>query len=292
MRNNKQHRNDRLTLIYCKMISIIICSTHKEIDNHLEKNVHTTIGDVVYEFVWIDNSDNKYTICQAYNEGVKRARYPYLCFMHDDIVFYSQDWGTIAINAMSNSTIGLLGVQGCTYFDESTLYWTMSGFKKANTILPFQSDKIREDDYPIHGNDLVMVDGMWMFMRRDLFNEIHWDEHTYHGFHMYDMDLCMQINQKGMTIRLLDELWIQHNSYGNWNTDFFQGCRDFHTKWDANLPVSVMHITEDVQKRARRAAMSAICKYGVEFAKSQRRLSWWPYKVATKVCLFLGKEIW
>ncbi len=274
------------------MISIIVCSTHKKIDKHLEMNVRTTIGDVVYEFVWIDNSDNKYTICHAYNEGVKRARYPYLCFMHEDIVYHTNDWGVMAINAMSNQTVGLLGVQGCTYFDESTIYWTMSGFKKANTILPWRSDKIKEDDFSIPGNDVVMVDGMWMFTCRKFFDEIHWDEHTYQGFHMYDMDLCMQIINRGMKIRLLDELWIQHNSYGNWNTDFFKGCQVFHEKWDNYLPVSVMPITEDIKKRARKAAMCTIYKYGVEFAKSQRRLSLWPYKIATKLSLLLRKEIW
>lgn len=48
--------------------------------------------------------------------------------MHEDIVFYTQNWGIMAIKAMSNMAVGLLGVQGCTYFDESTIYWTMSGF--------------------------------------------------------------------------------------------------------------------------------------------------------------------
>ena len=274
------------------MISLIVCSRHQEIDRNLEKNIQMTIGAVVYELVWIDNSENRYTICQAYNEGVKHAKYPYLCFMHEDIVFYSQDWGTKAIDAMSDKKVGMLGVQGCTYFDESSIYWTMSGFRKANTILPGQIEKKREDDYPIPGNDVVIVDGMWMFTRKELFQDIHWDEHTYHGFHMYDMDLCMQIISHGMKIRLANEVWIQHNSYGNWNVDFFQGCLLFHDKWDAFLPISVIPVTEDVKRRARKAALHAICKYGTESAKSKRRLSYWPYQIATKISLLLGKEIW
>ena len=246
-----------------------------------------TIGNVVYELVWIDNSNNKYTICQAYNKGVKMAKYPYLCFMHEDIVFYTEGWGTMAIDAMSDSDVGMLGVQGCTYFDESTIYWTMSGFRKANTILPGQIEKKKEDDYPISGNDVVIVDGMWMFTRKELFQDIHWDEQTYHGFHMYDLDMCMQIVSRGMKIRLVDKVWIQHNSYGNWNADFFQGCLLFHNKWDAFFPVSVMPITEEVRKVANKASFYTICKYGMEFAKLKGRLSLWPYKIATKVSLLL-----
>lgn len=274
------------------MISIIVCSLHHKPCVEFEKNVQTTIGNVVYEFVWIDNSDNKYSICQAYNEGVKRARYSYLCFMHEDVVFFTHGWGEMAINAFSDTKVGLLGVQGCTYFDQSTIYWTMSGFKKANTILPWQDCKIKEDDFPVSGDEVVVVDGMWLFTRKEFFLEIYWDEDSYRGFHMYDVDLCMQIINKGMKIKLLRKLWIQHNSYGNWNIDFFNGCKIFHKKWDYILPVSVMPITEEIQKRARQAAMHSICKYGIESAKSQRRLSSWPYKIATKISLLLRKDIW
>lgn len=274
------------------MISIIVCSRHREVNRSMEENIQMTIGDVAYELVWIDNSDNKYTICQAYNKGVRLAKYPFLCFMHEDIVFYTKDWGGMALKAMSDTSVGLLGVQGCTYYDESTIYWTMSGFRKANTILPWQNDKIKEDDFPILGTEVVAVDGMWMFTRRDLFKEIHWDEHTYNGFHMYDVDICMQFNTMGLKIQLLEDLWIQHNSYGNWNTDFFKGCQKFHEKWDKYLPVSAMPITEDIKKRARENAMRNICRYGAESAKSQRRLSLWPYKIATKICLWMRNDIW
>lgn len=53
-----------------------------------------------------------------------------------------------------------------------------------------------------------------------------------------------------------------------------------------------MPITEKIQEWARQAAMHSICKYGIESAKSQRRLLLWPYKLATKMSLLLGKDIW
>ena len=274
------------------MISIIVCSTHKEVDRKLEENVRMTIGDIVYELIWIDNADNKYSICAAYNEGVRRANYQYLCFMHEDIVFYTQNWGRLVVEYMSDTIVGGVGVQGCTYFDESTIYWTMSGFRKANTILPGHTDKINENDYLVEGNDVVVIDGMWMCIRKELFQNIHWDEQTYKGFHMYDMDICMQILMRGMKIQIVDDLWIQHNSYGNWNESFFEGIKLFHEKWDAFLPVSVMPITDEVRKCARKASMKTICKYGKEVAKSKKRLALWPYKIATKLSLSLKKDIW
>lgn len=75
------------------MISIIICSRNKNIDSELEQNILDTIGNIVYEVINIDNSTNNYSIFQAYNKGTQIAKYPYLCFMHEDILFHTADWG-------------------------------------------------------------------------------------------------------------------------------------------------------------------------------------------------------
>ena len=77
------------------MISIVVCSRYPKIDVSLEKNIRDTIGDVQYEIVWIDNSHNQYSIFEAYNEGVSRSKGDYLCFMHEDIVYWSHDWGDL-----------------------------------------------------------------------------------------------------------------------------------------------------------------------------------------------------
>lgn len=77
-----------------QMISIIICSRHHTLDEELRGNIKATIGnDILYEIVCIDNSNNCHSIFSAYEEGVKKAKGNYLCFMHEDIRFHSADWG-------------------------------------------------------------------------------------------------------------------------------------------------------------------------------------------------------
>ena len=116
------------------MISIIICSRNSQCSDKYTEHIHNTIGNIPYEIIWIDNSDNQRNMCQAYNYGVSLAKYDYLCFMHEDIVFHSKDWGKMAIAAMSDDSVGMLGVQGCVFFCESTTYWTKSLFRKALSI--------------------------------------------------------------------------------------------------------------------------------------------------------------
>ena len=75
------------------MISIIICNRVTEVDESILINIKECVGDVVYEVISIDNSKNGYDIFQAYNIGVRKAQYPIICFMHDDILFHSYNWG-------------------------------------------------------------------------------------------------------------------------------------------------------------------------------------------------------
>ena len=74
------------------MLSLIICSRTPKISEELEKNIADTIG-CEYELVVIDNSLNKYSIFSAYNEGVKRSIGDILCFMHEDILYKTINWG-------------------------------------------------------------------------------------------------------------------------------------------------------------------------------------------------------
>jgi hypothetical protein len=69
------------------MVSIIICSKYQQLDKQLLLNIQNTIG-TAYEVVNIDNSQHQYSIFEAYNIGVSRAKGEYLCFMHEDVLFH------------------------------------------------------------------------------------------------------------------------------------------------------------------------------------------------------------
>lgn len=276
------------------MISIIICSRLRKCPLLFEEHIHATIGNVPYEIIWIDNSMNNRSMCQAYNYGVSQARYDYLCFMHEDIVFHSNDWGKTAIAAISDTSVGMLGVQGCVYYCESTVYWTYSGFRKAHIIKnnDGKKEKIIEQDYPC-GDEVVVIDGLWMFTRKSLFeNTIKWDEGSYAHFHMYDMDISMQLIHKGYKIKIMEEIWIEHKSNGNFNKEFYEDSIIFHKKWDDILPVGTIEMSNEVKTRSQKVALIQICLLGKKNALSLKRLQMWPYMIATKISLLLKKDIW
>lgn len=80
------------------MISIIICNRSERLNIDLEDNIKSTIGNVDYEIICINNEKGLYNIFQAYNTGVEKAKFPYLCFMHDDIRYHTLNWGKNVIS--------------------------------------------------------------------------------------------------------------------------------------------------------------------------------------------------
>ena len=61
---------------------MIICSARPERLQAVTRNIEATIG-VEYELIAVDNSVEGRGICAVYNEGASRARYPFLCFVHE-----------------------------------------------------------------------------------------------------------------------------------------------------------------------------------------------------------------
>ena len=236
------------------MVSIIICSRKSQQDSFLTKNIAASIGAIPYEIIWIDNSTNKYSIFQAYDEGVSLAQYEFLCFMHEDIVFLSKDWGVIAINQMQkNDKVGMLGViGGKIILPRYSYYWgllnstdlclgeVIQGYKTKYGVY-----KTGHTSFPKNGPDkeVVAIDGLWMFIRRDLFSgQVHWDTHSYSGFHYYDMDMSMQVKKAGYTIEI-SPILIEHKSPGSHNSYFWDNYQIFHNKWDGCLPVGISTLT-------------------------------------------------
>jgi hypothetical protein len=120
------------------MISIIICSLHEKITESLVNNIESTIG-IEHEIIFINNQKNQFSIFQAYNIGVSKAKYPICCFMHDDIIYHSNNWGYILSQYFQNNVnLGIVAVAGCKYLRKIPSFWAISQYNAFNII---QSNK-------------------------------------------------------------------------------------------------------------------------------------------------------
>jgi hypothetical protein len=224
------------------MISIIICARQNDISEELKKNIEETIG-TEYEIIVIDNSQNQYSIFSAYNKGVSLSKYPLLLFMHDDINYHTQQWGVKLINHFRDESVGAVGVAGTPYLAFTTGGWWSAG---AGHLHLLQSPK-RNEKPELHNffpknsakEEVVILDGVWFCIRKDLFTSIRFDETTFSGFHFYDVDATFQVYQAGYKLLCVKDILIHHLSMGVLDQKWAENAILFHKKWKDKLPAAV-----------------------------------------------------
>ncbi len=223
------------------MISLIICSRSSAISPTLLNNIEKTIG-VPYEIISIDNSNNKYSICAAYNLGVEKSKYPILCFMHDDIQYFTKDWGNLVLNHFGEEKTGAIGIAGTPYVPYLPGSWWGGNLININMLSDREGrEHLSFQAYPPTADNrskVVVLDGVWFCIRKSLFDTIRFDDTAYCGFHFYDVDTTMQVNQAGYNVYCVFDILIKHFSKSEINKIWIQNALVFNKKWKTVLPAA------------------------------------------------------
>jgi hypothetical protein len=227
------------------MISIIIASADPNQLQQVTENIEITIG-VPFEIIAINNSDASKGICEIYNSGIQQARYNILCFMHEDIIIKTNNWGPILKNIFDNNTdIGLLGVVGGSYKPFTPSTWEGLGVKNTfcNIIQSYKYlKKETYHDYRNPKNSLLervaCVDGVWLATTSKVATEFKFDEDTFKGFHAYDIDYSIAVGSR-YKVAVTYEILINHLSEGKYSREWMEDTLILHNKWKDYLPINV-----------------------------------------------------
>lgn len=203
------------------MLSIIISSYQENYYNALEKNIAETIG-LPYEIIKIKNV-GEMGICEAYNKGALKAKYDYLLFVHEDIVFHTQNWGELLIKHLDKENVGVVGIAGSNYVPKSPIGWHLPDNKY--NFLNFIQNNRSKSNPRLFSNinqsyQVFALDGVFMAVKRIIFKEFLFNEEV-KGFHGYDLDFSLQIAQKYKNF-VISDILIEHFSVGIPNIEWFK----------------------------------------------------------------------
>jgi len=234
------------------MISIITCS-RKELswDIH-QRNVQKTAGSET-EYIRIDNRSNRYNLCSAYNEGVRRATGEILVFMHEDVFFVEGGWAQKLTEKFSEESLGLIGVAGTQYLFADNPSWVAAGrpFIKGQVIHELNQGSsyfLTVFDWQSEDTPVVAVDGLFFAIRKSLFEQIRFDDITFDGFHFYDLDICMQI-AKSHHLKVTTDILVKHLSGGSFDQSWKMYASRFINKYHSVLPAYCTSVTPDLSRR-------------------------------------------
>jgi len=219
------------------MISIVICSRSGTISDTLKENIASSIG-CPYELVIIKGGNS---IFKAYNKGASLATNNNICFLHEDILFLNYGWGFALNKILLEPNIGLIGIAGSVFKSEVPSPWWL--IDPSDFEYNFVVHSIKEQDETVYSEcyqtEVLVIDGVLMGCKKDLFKSFSFDEINFSGFHFYDLDLSLQLYFSGYKNIVTNEINIVHNSSGFLNRSWMTNAVLFHKKWKKKLPFHI-----------------------------------------------------
>lgn len=221
-------------------ISVIVCAKNLSSCQSLTENVNSTIG-CIHEIILIDNSKNKYSIFEAYNEGISKSKGELLCFIHDDIEIYSKNWGWYLLSQFEkNPDIGLIGIAGTKVKTKMASNWWDCPEQYQFINIYHQSGSLKEHElnWPASTNviEVSTIDGVFMVCRSYL--GIKFDQ-SMKGFHFYDLNLSLSCHDKGFKVCVTNQIDIVHHSRGNLDRSWILSAAHSYKKLEKNLPLII-----------------------------------------------------
>jgi len=222
------------------MLTIIICSVNQDYLNRLKNNIDQTIG-IPYELLVRDNKVDPLSICCVYNKLAGQSSFNNLLFLHEDVSFLTNNWGEQLVKLLNEDRAnGVVGLAGSTYKSANYSGW-FTGIKEMdafNIIHDNQGDlKTIRDEF--NGDKMFVpvkvLDGVFLACRKEVWQDIQFNENLLTGFHFYDIDFSFRasVKYRNLVIRNLD--LVHFTTGGDFGEPWINTAFLFHRYFKSSL---------------------------------------------------------
>jgi tetratricopeptide (TPR) repeat protein len=193
-------------------ISVVICSIDAAKFSRVTANYRALLAGEPHEIVGIHDARS---LCEGYNRGIRRATGEIVVLSHDDIEILTTDFADRLRAHLSRHDV--LGVCGTSRLIQPG--WMVAGWPYLHGLVAFHDDEAAKyrvlvlDGAVRSTGALVALDGMFIATRREVLARVPFDEATFDGFHLYDLDFSFSCQRAGFDVAVANDLTMIHYTY-------------------------------------------------------------------------------
>ena len=285
------------------MISVIICSINKVLAQQVQKNIAATIG-VVWEFIVIENMVSPKSLTEVYNVGASKSKSDVLLFVHEDVLFQTKNWGQKLLDYFEkDNSLGLIGIAGSKYKSSVPSGW-FSGIEALDCCNILHVD-INNQKLPMYFNplpgslaqDVVVLDGVLLCCKKNVWQQVKFDEILLKGFHLYDIDFSFRVAQKFKVIVSFEIDLVHLTEGGSFGDEWVNNTLLWYSKKQSLLPFYTKDLSTQKSKFESAFIRNWLIRLKQEDISFSNKICWlyksktWRYITAWPfVVLFLFKR--
>jgi len=214
--------------------SVVVCSIDALKFAQVSACYEQLLADVAHEIIGIHDARS---LAEGYNRALRRARGDIVVFSHDDILILDPDFARKIGHRLQNFDI--LGFAGTRWVIAES--WWCAGFPWlfgaiAHTFGKTFSLNIWDPEpWPVV-DGIQGLDGLCIIARREVAEEIGFDEVAFDGFHLYDLDFSFSAWRAGKKLGVCCDIPVIHASMGGYGKEHARYGRLFIDKHKDALP--------------------------------------------------------
>lgn len=215
------------------MTSIIICSIDDQKFNAVAQMYGRFFPPEKLRIVRVVDAKS---LADGYNRGLRAAIGEHVIFSHDDIEIISPDLAGRLQDHLSRFDI--VGVAGTSLLGHPR--WLQAGppYLHGQVAHPLPEGGYTVDIYGasrrVFGG-IQALDGLFMAMRRDVLAKLTFDDATFDGFHVYDVDFTFRAHLAGYKLAVACDIQVLHQSAGQYDKTWEIHARRFLQKHQSAL---------------------------------------------------------
>ena len=214
--------------------SIVICSINEEKYRRITANYAQVFSATSFEIIGIHDARS---LSEAYSRATQRARGEFIIFSHDDIRIVTPDFASRLIAHFSR--FDLIGIAGTTHLVGGA--WFLAGDPYDYQLVTSPHREPGQFTIVVRGRGSLVIDsiqaldGLFIATRTKIAREVGFDPVTFDHFHLYDLDFTYRAHLAGYRLGVCRDLFIIHESHGNFDDTWATHKRRFEIKFRGHL---------------------------------------------------------